>query len=115
VLQLCKFSLKDAFVISVLLANTGEFSFMLCHTASNIGLVDYASIKFLANLTVISLILSPLWLIFAQRCLHLAKRVNVVSSREFYKLALDNEIRKVKHISKTVVRLAEKISKREEK
>jgi CPA2 family monovalent cation:H+ antiporter-2 len=115
VLRLCKFSLKDAFVISVLLANTGEFSFMLCYTASRVGLVDYASIKFLANLTVMSLVLSPFWLVIAQRCLHLAKRVNIASSKEFYKLALDNEIRKIKHISKTMVNFIEKTFRREKK
>ncbi|MDR1982315.1 MAG: cation:proton antiporter [Holosporaceae bacterium] len=87
VLRLCRFPLKESFVISVLLGHIGEFSFMLSYSARKVGLIDNYGVEFLVSLTALSLFLSPFWLIFAERCRSLAKNVNVASSWEFFKLA----------------------------
>lgn len=99
VLRLCKFPMKESFVIGVLLAHIGEFSFMLIYAASKIGLVSGYGMKFLISLTALSLLLSPLWLIFAERCRSLSKNVDILSSWEFFKLAGEKEMRKVHHFS----------------
>jgi CPA2 family monovalent cation:H+ antiporter-2 len=98
VLRLCKFPLKESFVISVLLGHIGEFSFMLLYSARKVGMIDSYGVKFLISLTALSLFLSPFWLIFAQRCRSLAKGVNVASSWEFFKLASGREAAKIQHL-----------------
>ncbi|MDR1375321.1 MAG: cation:proton antiporter [Holosporaceae bacterium] len=98
VLRFCRFPLKESFVISVLLANIGEFSFMLTYAANKIGLVNEYGIKFLVSLTALSLLLSPFWLIFAERCRVLAENANVISSWEFFQLAGGQEIREMRHL-----------------
>ncbi|MDR2067540.1 MAG: cation:proton antiporter [Holosporaceae bacterium] len=97
VLRFCRFPLKESFVISVLLANIGEFSFMLTYAANKIGLVNEYGIKFLVSLTALSLLLSPFWLIFAERCRTLAESANVISSWEFFQLVGGREIGEVRH------------------
>jgi CPA2 family monovalent cation:H+ antiporter-2 len=95
VLRLCRFPLKESFVIGVLLGHIGEFSFMLSYSARKVGLTDNYGVKFLISLTALSLFLSPFWLIFAERCRSLAKNVNVASSWEFFKLANKREAAKL--------------------
>ncbi|MDR0555584.1 MAG: cation:proton antiporter [Holosporaceae bacterium] len=102
VLRMCKFPLKESFVISVLLGHIGEFSFMLSYSAQQVGLIDELGVKFLVSLTALSLFLSPFWLIFAERCRSLAKNVNVVSSWEFFKLASGREMMKLQHAKKNM-------------
>jgi CPA2 family monovalent cation:H+ antiporter-2 len=104
VMRICRFPLKQSFVISVLLAHTGEFSFMLCYAASKVGIVDANVVKFLISLTVASLFLSPFWLSFAQRCLAMTENSEILSSLDFSRLALDKEIRKMKRAIAYVVR-----------
>ncbi|MDR3186810.1 MAG: cation:proton antiporter [Holosporaceae bacterium] len=103
VLRFCRFPLKESFVISVLLANIGEFSFMLTYAANKIGLVNEYGIKFLISLTALSLLLSPFWLIFAERCRTLAENANVISSWEFFQLVGGREIRGIQHITATMI------------
>jgi CPA2 family monovalent cation:H+ antiporter-2 len=94
VLRLCNFSLKESFVISVLLGHIGEFSFMLSTAASKVGLVNSFGVKFLVSLTALSLFFSPFWLIFAERCRTITESVNIESSWEFLRFALDRELHK---------------------
>jgi CPA2 family monovalent cation:H+ antiporter-2 len=96
-LRLCKFPLKESFVISVLLGHIGEFSFMLSNSARKVGLIDNYGSKFLVSLTALSLLLSPFWLIFAERCRSLAKNLTIVSSWEFFRLVSDKELVKMRH------------------
>ncbi|MDR0678424.1 MAG: cation:proton antiporter [Holosporaceae bacterium] len=98
VLRLCKFPLKESFVIGVLLGHIGEFSFMLSYSARKVGLIDNYGVEFLISLTALSLFLSPFWLIFAERCRSLAKNVNVASSWELFKLANRKEAAKLHYI-----------------
>ncbi|GHU10610.1 sodium/hydrogen exchanger [Alphaproteobacteria bacterium] len=110
VLRLCKFSLKESFVISVLLANIGEFSFMLVSAASKNGLVNAQGVKFFVSLTTLSLFLSPFWLIFAERCRTMAESVSAASSFEFLQLALEREIKKAHNVSSFVYKIFHRTS-----
>ncbi|GHT91801.1 hypothetical protein FACS1894122_04760 [Alphaproteobacteria bacterium] len=110
VLRSCKFSLKESFVISVLLANVGEFSFMLVSAAGKGGLVNTAGVKFLVSLTTLSLFLSPFWLIFAERCRAIAESVSAASSFDFLQLAFDREIKKMHHFSSFISKLCNRTS-----
>lgn len=98
VLRLCKFPLKESFVISVLLGHIGEFAFMLSYSASKVGLINEFGLKFLVSLTALSLFLSPFWLAFAGRCKVLAEKIHIKSSWEFSRVALDREITKLHHL-----------------
>ncbi|MDR2781879.1 MAG: cation:proton antiporter [Holosporaceae bacterium] len=105
VLRLCKFPLKESFVISVLLGHIGEFSFMLSYSATKVGLIGDYGVRFLISLTALSLFLSPFWLLFAERCRSLAKSVNVVSAWEFFGLAVNREIVKIGHAKSKIASL----------
>lgn len=99
VLRICKFDLKESFVISVLLGHIGEFSFMLSYAACNVGLVDAYGVKFLVSLTALSLFLSPFWLIFAERCRAITANVHV-SVWQFSQIALGREFDKMRKVGK---------------
>jgi CPA2 family monovalent cation:H+ antiporter-2 len=101
VMRLCKFSLKESFVMGVLLGHIGEFSFMLSHTANKAGIINIYGEKFLISLTALSLFLSPFWLVFAERCRTLAENTHV-NSWAFFRLALDREIQKTRYITTTI-------------
>jgi CPA2 family monovalent cation:H+ antiporter-2 len=110
VMRLCRFSMKESFVIGVLLANIGEFSFMLVSAASKNELVNPQGVKFLVSLTTLSLFLSPFWLIFAERCRILAGNASVSSSWDFFQLALAREIKNMHRFSNCIVRICGRIS-----
>ena len=97
-LRLSRFSMKEAFVISVLLAHVGEFSFMLVGAASNAEIVNEQGMKFLVSLTAISLFLSSFWLVVADRCRGIAEHVTFGSSWEFFQFALSRERSKAENI-----------------
>ncbi|MDR1561387.1 MAG: cation:proton antiporter [Holosporaceae bacterium] len=103
VLRICRFPLKESFVIGVLLGHIGEFSFMLSYSARKVGLIDAYGVKFLISLTALSLFCSPFWLIFAERCRALTK--DVASSWEFFKLASGRELHKLHDFSNISTRL----------
>ncbi|MDR1236449.1 MAG: cation:proton antiporter [Holosporaceae bacterium] len=97
VLRLCKFPLKESFVISVLLGHIGEFSFMLSYAGVKVGLIGDYGVRFLISLTALSLFLSPFWLIFAERCRSLAGSVDAGSGWEFFRLVLNREAVKIEN------------------
>jgi CPA2 family monovalent cation:H+ antiporter-2 len=104
VLRLCRFSLKESFVISVLLGHIGEFSFMLSTAAQKVGLVNSFGVKFLVSLTALSLFFSPFWLAFAERCRTITEGVSIETSWEFLQVALDREFQKTRIIILRTVR-----------
>ncbi|MDR0968314.1 MAG: cation:proton antiporter [Holosporaceae bacterium] len=110
VLRLCRFPLKEAFVISVLLGHIGEFSFMLSNLAQKVNIIDSYGEKFLVSLTALSLFLSPFWLVFAERCRSLARNVNIVSSWEFFRLVSDKELIRLRHFKTNIAAAAEYLS-----
>lgn len=108
VLRLCKFELKESFVISVLLGHIGEFSFMLAYAASNVGIIDAYGVKLLVSLTALSLFLSPFWLIFAERCRTMAN-VHARSVWAFSQVALGREFAKMRSLGKETKNVVEPI------
>lgn len=100
VLRLCKFELKESFVISVLLGHVGEFSFMLAYAASSAGIIDAYGVKFLISLTALSLFLSPFWLVFAERCRAVTANVHVRSVWAFSQIALGQELARIRTAGK---------------
>lgn len=107
VLRLCKFNLKESFVISVLLGHVGEFSFMLSYAASNVGLIDAYGVKFLVSLTALSLFLSPFWLIFAERCRTITENIRINSVWSFSQVVLEKEFQKIKKANICVKKFCE--------
>ncbi len=95
VLRLCRFPLKESFVISVLLGHIGEFAFMLSFSAGKVGIISSFGIKFLVCLTALSLFLSPFYLVFAERCRKIAEGIQIGSSWEFSHFILEREINKL--------------------
>jgi CPA2 family monovalent cation:H+ antiporter-2 len=90
-----RFSPKESFVMGVLLANVGEFSFMLVAAAGKGAIVNQYGVKFLISLTTLSLFFSPFWLILAERCRALTENASMPSSWDFFRLALDRDIKKL--------------------
>lgn len=67
ILHLLKVPLSQAFLISLLLAQLGEFSFLLTTVGFSANLIDSYGQKLIISLTVLSLLLSPIWLSGARR------------------------------------------------
>ena len=67
ILHLLKIPLSQAFLISLLLAQLGEFSFLLTTVGFSADLIDAYGQKLIISLTVLSLLLSPVWLSSARR------------------------------------------------
>jgi Na+/proline symporter len=92
---------------------------MLVSTAGKGGIVNQYGLRFLISLTTLSLFFSPFWLIFAERCRTLTENASILSSWDFFRLALDREIKKLRHVlslfkklyNRTLVLLQRKTSK----
>jgi len=63
---------RTAFFAGVMLAQIGEFSFLLAHLGEDAGVITEDQARIIAAVTVMSLALSPLWVICARRLQHLA-------------------------------------------
>lgn len=97
-LRVFSFTTQDAFIISVLLAHIGEFSFMLVYTALRQNVIDVYGMHFLVSVTALSLFFSPFWVKFAERCRRIARSVTDLSAWEFFKLASRDEIGKCRRL-----------------
>lgn len=97
-LRIFKFEMREAFIISVLLAHVGEFSFMLVHTALRQNIIDIYGMHFLVSVTALSLFFSPFWVKSADRCRRLASNVAGMSTWEFLKMVNKDEIGRCKRL-----------------
>ena len=79
-----------AFLSGVLLAQIGEFSFVLAALGLAAGAVSYEAQRLIVSVTVLSLIFGPLWLESARR-LHRIALMGVTSARETLRIALGRE------------------------
>jgi CPA2 family monovalent cation:H+ antiporter-2 len=79
-----------AFLSGVLLAQIGEFSFVLAALGLAVGAVSYEAQRLIVAITVLSLIFGPLWLESARR-LHRIVLLGVTSARETLRLAYGRE------------------------
>ncbi|WP_119462109.1 cation:proton antiporter [Rhodospirillaceae bacterium SYSU D60014] len=81
-----------AFLAGVLLAQLGEFSFLLAAIGLGNGLIDSYNHSLIVAVTVLSLMISPFWLESARR-LHRMTLLGITSSREILRLLYGDETR----------------------
>jgi CPA2 family monovalent cation:H+ antiporter-2 len=74
----------------VLLAQLGEFSFILAAQGLAVAAVDWESHRLLVAVTVLSLMVSPVWLEAARR-LHRIALLGITSGRETLRLTIGPE------------------------
>jgi CPA2 family monovalent cation:H+ antiporter-2 len=67
ILHLLRQPWRVSFLSGVVLAQLGEFSFLLATVGEEVGIVNEYGSNLIVSLTVLSLILSPLWLTTAKR------------------------------------------------
>jgi len=79
-----------AFLSSVLLAQLGEFSFILAAQGLAVAAIDWESHRLVVAVTVLSLMVSPVWLEAARR-LHRIALLGITSGRETIRLTVGPE------------------------
>ncbi|MGF1629881.1 MAG: cation:proton antiporter [Kiloniellaceae bacterium] len=79
-----------AFLSAVLLAQLGEFSFILAAQGLAVAAIDWESHRLLVAVTVLSLMVSPVWLEAARR-LHRIALLGITSGRETLRLTVGPE------------------------
>lgn len=67
ILHVLRLPWTQSFLVGVVLAQLGEFAFMLAKVGGNVGIIDEDGKKLIISLTVLSLAFSPLWLSSARR------------------------------------------------
>ncbi len=72
ILMLLREPWPHAFISGVMLAQIGEFSFLLAVVGSSSGLLDADGYQLVVTVTAITLIVTPLWLATARRLLRIA-------------------------------------------
>ncbi|HSR72974.1 MAG TPA: cation:proton antiporter [Kiloniellales bacterium] len=81
-----------AFLSGALLAQLGEFSFVLAALGLGSGIISNEDYRLIVAITVLSLLGSPFWLATARR-LHRATLLGITSSREILRLTYGEEAR----------------------
>ena len=72
ILMLLREPWPHAFISGVMLAQIGEFSFLLAVVGANSGLLDADGYQLIVTVTAFTLIITPLWLATARRLLRIA-------------------------------------------
>lgn len=92
-----------AFVAGILLAQIGEFSFVLGQTGLQSGLIDSAASRLIIAVTALSLLISPLWMAAARRLMRIIL-LSVTSFDETLELLIGRRARTVGTQISTIVR-----------
>lgn len=90
ILKLLKLPWSDAFYTGILLAQMGEFSFLISKMAKDMNMITIIEERQLISLTILSLSFTPVWLKMAKRMKVIAN-VNVVDIKTLMSLALGNK------------------------
>jgi len=80
----------QAFLAGALLAQLGEFSFVLAALGLGVGVIDDDAHRLIVAVTVLSLLGSPFWLETARR-LHRVALLGITSGRETVRIAFGRE------------------------
>ena len=72
-------SWRQAFLVSVMLAQIGEFSFLLSKTGLETGIIGGDTMRLVVAVTVLSLAISPLWVVTARRLHNLTTNVTTLT------------------------------------
>lgn len=86
-----------SFLSGVLLAQLGEFSFLLATVGQEAGIVDEYGNNLIVSLTVLSLALSPVWLTTAKRLHDLAPK-RTTSLSKLLNLLYGREVSLIRHL-----------------
>lgn len=81
-----------AYLSGVLLAQMGEFSFILAALGHSVGAISWENHRFLVSVTALSLVTAPLWMTLARRLNRIAL-LRVTSGKEILRLTLGTELR----------------------
>jgi len=84
-LHCLKLPWSQAFMVSALIAQLGEFAFLLTTVALEAEVINPFGEKLIISLTVLSLAISPLWLLFARYLKSVADTTNTLSIRLYVK------------------------------
>ena len=79
---------SQAFMVSALIAQLGEFAFLLSTVAYEANVINSFGDNLIISLTVLSLAISPLWLLFARYLKRVADTTNTLSIRLYFKKLL---------------------------
>lgn len=99
ILHLLRLPWSQAFIIGVVLAQLGEFAFLLSTVGHETRIINDFGEKLIIALTVLSLALSPLWLTVARR-LHMLADSSTISLSGIFNLLFSREVgilRRVMH------------------
>jgi CPA2 family monovalent cation:H+ antiporter-2 len=91
ILHLLRLPWSQAFVIGVILAQLGEFAFLLSTVGHETRIINDFGEKLIIALTVLSLALSPVWLSIARR-LHMLADGSVISLPGIFHLLFSREV-----------------------
>ena len=83
-------SWPQAFLVSVMLAQIGEFSFLLTRTGLETGLIGDEVMRLVVAVTALSLALSPIWVVTARR-LHDLTAIGISSFGELMRSVYGQE------------------------
>jgi CPA2 family monovalent cation:H+ antiporter-2 len=86
-----------SFLSGVVLAQLGEFSFLLATVGGEVGIVTNYGTNLIISLTVLSLILSPIWLTTAKRLHDLAPK-KTTSLSKLLNLLFGGELSRIKQL-----------------
>jgi CPA2 family monovalent cation:H+ antiporter-2 len=90
ILRFMEQSWTEAFLIAILMAQMGEFSFLLSMTAVQNGLIDAETTRLVVAVTALSLAIGPLWVITARR-LHVVAARRTTSLRQLLQVICGHE------------------------
>ncbi len=90
ILRILGQSWPQAFLVSVMLAQIGEFSFLLSTTGLSKGLIGQDVLKLVVAVTVLSLAISPIWVVTARR-LHYLTSTRISTFGELMKSVYAHE------------------------
>jgi CPA2 family monovalent cation:H+ antiporter-2 len=91
ILRLLGQTWHHAFLASLMLAQIGEFSFLLALIGLKDGLITPAESRLVVAVTALSLAISPLWVVTARRLQALTER-GITSGRELTRLVYGREV-----------------------
>lgn len=67
ILHVLKLHWAQAFLVGLVFAQLGEFAFLLATVGKSLQIMDGFAYKLIVSLTVLSLLLTPIWLVYTQR------------------------------------------------
>lgn len=85
ILHCLKLPWSQAFMVSSIIAQLGEFAFLLSTVAYDANVINSFGDNLIISLTVLSLAISPLWLLFARYLKRIADTTNTLSIRMYFK------------------------------